>query len=612
MFGEGRLATLPASVTKTERSSVITSRHARWWRGSAAVLSGLTVVALSASVTEASAAAGVTGTIKKSLLTVTGTTAVDAITLRLRAGDPSKLEVDVGADGTADLAFDRQRFQAIVVDGREGDDTIVVNQSNGAFTDTETTTFRGGDGNDTLIGGYGSETLVGLAGADYLDGNQGADTIDAGDGADVVAWDPGDASDIVTGGAGADRLVFNGGGVGESIGLAAVGDRVRLSRDVGSVGLDLDALETLELRTVGGADTVTVHDLTGTDLTEVHTDLAPFGGSDDGQPDTVSVPAGVVVGQDGPAAVVDGLGARVRVVNGAVGDQIRVTGTGLADAVTLAGTAGADTVAAYADGTDVVVVGGTAGMPLRLTGVDLLAADLAGGDDAFSTTGNLAALVALDVAGGDGNDTLLGGNGADRLAGGAGADYLDGNQGADTIDAGDGADVVAWDPGDASDIVTGGAGADRLVFNGGGVGESIGLAAVGDRVRLSRDVGSVGLDLDALETLELRTVGGADTVTVHDLTGTDLTEVHTDLAAIGGTAGDSVGDEVIVNGTASDDAISVVDEGSAVVVGGLASTVRLTHADPTLDRLTVNGLDGNDSVTATPVAAALILLNLLP
>jgi Ca2+-binding RTX toxin-like protein len=472
--------------------------------------------------------------------------------------------------------------------------------------------IAGGDGDDTLLGGNGTDVLRGGPGADYLDGNQRGDTIDAGDGADVVAWDPGDASDTVTGGAGADRLVFNGSAVGETIGLTAAGDHVRLSRDVGVVGLDVTAVETMDLRTLGGADTVSVSDVTGTGLAEVRTDLAAAGGGDDTQIDTVAVSAGVVLGQDGPAAVVDGLGARVRVLNGAGSDQIHVVGAGLADAVTVLGTDAADTIGAYPDGTDVAVAGAGAGMPLRLTGVDLLHVDLAAGNDAFSAVGNLAALISLDVAGGEGDDTLLGGNGADRLAGGPGDDYLDGNQGADSVDAGDGADVVDWDPGDAGDTITGGVGADRLVFNGSNVGESIALAADGSRVRLTRDVGLVGLDLGGVETVDLRTGGGADTVTVHDLAGAGLTDVQADLAAIGGTATDVAADHVVVDGTVADDAIGVVDEGSAVVVAGLAAIVRLTHADATLDTLTVNGLDGTDSITATPGAAALILLDLVP
>ena len=54
-----------------------------------------------------------------------------------------------------------------------------------------------------------------------------------------------------------------------------------------------------------------------------------------------------------------------------------------------------------------------------------------GGDDTFSATGNLAALIRLTVDGGAGNDTILGSNGADLLLGGDGNDFVDGQQGND-------------------------------------------------------------------------------------------------------------------------------------------------------------------------------------
>src|SRR5215217_3159808 len=56
-----------------------------------------------------------------------------------------------------------------------------------------------------------------------------------------------------------------------------------------------------------------------------------------------------------------------------------------------------------------------------------------GGEDAFSATGNLAALIKITVDGGAGNDTLLGSNGADVLLGGADNDFVDGQQGNDAI-----------------------------------------------------------------------------------------------------------------------------------------------------------------------------------
>src|SRR4029453_8563688 len=54
-----------------------------------------------------------------------------------------------------------------------------------------------------------------------------------------------------------------------------------------------------------------------------------------------------------------------------------------------------------------------------------------GGDDRFSATGNLAALIKITADGGTGDDTLLGSNGVDTLRGGDGNDLVDGQQGND-------------------------------------------------------------------------------------------------------------------------------------------------------------------------------------
>ena len=78
-----------------------------------------------------------------------------------------------------------------------------------------------------------------------------------------------------------------------------------------------------------------------------------------------------------------------------------------------------------------------------------------GGNDSFSATGNLAALINVTVDGGTGNDTILGSNGIDTLLGGDGDDFIDGQQGNDNAFLGAGNDVFQWDPGDGSDVVDG-------------------------------------------------------------------------------------------------------------------------------------------------------------
>ena len=96
-----------------------------------------------------------------------------------------------------------------------------------------------------------------------------------GAGNDTFIWNPGDGSDIVEGQAGTDTLVFNGANIAENIDISANGSRARLSRDVGNVAMDLNGVEHIQLNALGGADTITVNDLTGTDVTQV--DHRPVG-----------------------------------------------------------------------------------------------------------------------------------------------------------------------------------------------------------------------------------------------------------------------------------------------------------------------------------------------
>jgi Ca2+-binding RTX toxin-like protein len=154
-----------------------------------------------------------------------------------------------------------------------------------------------------------------------------------------------------------------------------------------------------------------------------------------------------------------------------------------------------------------------------------------GGNDSFSATGNLATLIQITVDGGAGDDTLLGSNGADILIGGDNTDFIDGQQGNDTVFLGAGDDTFQWDPGDGSDTVEGQAGTDRLLFNGANIAETFDVSANGSRVRFTRNIGNVTMDLDDVETIELNALGGADIINVNNLTGTDLTTFNAELAS---------------------------------------------------------------------------------
>jgi Ca2+-binding RTX toxin-like protein len=230
-----------------------------------------------------------------------------------------------------------------------------------------------------------------------------------------------------------------------------------------------------------------------------------------------------------------------------------------------------------------------------------------GGDDSHSATGNLAALIAITVDGGAGNDTLLGSNGIDLLIAGDGDDFVDGQQGNDVAFLGAGDDTFQWDPGDGSDVVEGQAGADEMLFNGSNASENMQASANGQRVLFTRDVGNIVMDLDDVESIVAKTLGGTDRLVVNDLSGTAVTEVEGALAATGGGS-DGAADTVVANATNGDDVAIVSGSGQNAQVIGLAPLVSVSGAIAGSDRVTVNGLDGDDVVDASGLAANAALL----
>src|SRR5205085_11667249 len=146
------------------------------------------------------------------------------------------------------------------------------------------------------------------------------------------------------------------------------------------------------------------------------------------------------------------------------------------------------------------------------------------GDDTITAGNGLATLTALTIDGGAGNDTITGGDGADVLLGGIGNDIVVGGRGNDFALLGDGDDTFIWNPGDGDDLVEGQAGLDTLNFNGANVAERIDISANGERARFTRDVGNIVMDLNGVETIAFKALGGADIITVNDLSGTDVTK----------------------------------------------------------------------------------------
>src|SRR5262249_45375857 len=130
---------------------------------------------------------------------------------------------------------------------------------------------------------------------------------------------------------------------------------------------------------------------------------------------------------------------------------------------------------------------------------DSLVVNALGGNDVVSAAALPAGVVRLTVDGGAGNDAIVGSAGADTLLGGDGNDLVTGGRGDDVAFLGAGDDTFVWNPGDGSDVVEGQDGQDTLQFNGANVAERIDISANGPRVRFTRDVANITMDLNGVE-----------------------------------------------------------------------------------------------------------------
>ena len=283
--------------------------------------------------------------LKNGVLTIKGTKASDKITLRLQAGQPDTLQLDVGDDGSADFYVNRSAVAKIAVQAKGGNDLVRIDESNGAFTDTIPTTIDGGDGNDRIAGGKGVERLIGGRGNDSIDGNGGNDLGLLGAGNDTFVWDPGDGSDTVEGQAGTDTMLFNGANGAEQVDLSANGSRLKFFRVQGAITMDTAGVERVDFNALGGADLVTVNDLTGTDVRSVNVDLAGTlgGATGDGQADRVVVNATngndrIDVSGDAGTLKASGLAATIQIRHSEVAkDRLEVNTLAGADTVGAAG-----------------------------------------------------------------------------------------------------------------------------------------------------------------------------------------------------------------------------------------------------------------------------------
>jgi Ca2+-binding RTX toxin-like protein len=323
------------------------------------------------------------------------------------------------------------------VDGGRGDDILTGGRGKQRF--------YAGPGNDTVDGNHGADKAdLGAGedrfiwdpgdGSDAVDGRLGQDALNfKGSSADEriavsadghrarltrdvghmrmnlrrveqvdVAADAGDdtleaddlaATDVRTVnedlGTGSDEAIVNGTNANDEITAAGSAAMTGLAATVNTRNA-----EDLTINALGGADSMVVNDLSGTDVTAVRTDVS--GPTDDG-----------------------------------AHDQVVVTGTDGDDVATVTGAAGSASVL---------------GLPARVDVIhaasDDLTIDVRNGADAVESSGLAADAIRLTADGGDGDDVLIGGPGAETLLGRGGDDVLIGGDGNDILDGGPGDNIV--------------------------------------------------------------------------------------------------------------------------------------------------------------------------
>jgi len=299
---------------------------------------------------------GIRAAVNHGTLNVTGSDGGQQVVLRLN-GAGNQIQVDAADNGSADFSFASRDVAAINVKMGDGNDSVRIDDSNGALTgDSRPTTIAGGDGNDSLQGAQNPpagpaadqvETYRGGDGNDSIDGGRGNDTAYLGSGNDTFRWDPGEGSDVIEGQDGTDTMLFNGAAGTDNVTLSANGGRLTFFRVQGAITMDTDDVEVVDFNALAGADTVLVNDLAGTDVSQTNVDLAAAlgGNAPDGALDSVDVNGtngvdNINVQGNGSGADVTGLATAVSVKHADPTDHLNVHTLAGADNVVTSGVGG--------------------------------------------------------------------------------------------------------------------------------------------------------------------------------------------------------------------------------------------------------------------------------
>ncbi|MEM9483781.1 MAG: calcium-binding protein, partial [Cyanobacteria bacterium P01_F01_bin.116] len=152
-----------------------------------------------------------------------------------------------------------------------GDILIGGNGNDGLQGGDQDDIFFGLDGDDTILGGAGTDIVFAGGDNDTVVGDTGDDIAFLGSGDDRFIWNNGDGSDFINGGEGFDVTQVNGAdAAGDEFDLSQVDGQAIFNRlNLGLFTLTNEEIEQFEINGQGGDDSLTVGDLTGSDVEKV-------------------------------------------------------------------------------------------------------------------------------------------------------------------------------------------------------------------------------------------------------------------------------------------------------------------------------------------------------
>jgi hypothetical protein len=288
--------------------------------------------------------------------------------------------VDFVGTAAVDALFALNETGLITAEGKEGNDTINVADSNGVVG---TTTIKGGDGNDTISFQTVAGTNVSRLLNSQVNGSKGDDTINT---------------------VGAESSKIKGNADDDNINLSGNYSNTTLNGGAGEDSYTLTAAVTLSnTKILGGADSDGLMNFTGAAIS------AAVNSTINGSKGNDSIQIGTVTSANG-----------FTIFGGEGNDLISSTNAG-SDSVVYSGDKGDDQITTR--GAKDSVSGGE-GVDLIQTGGDNDTIDAGTGDD-----------IVIDAGG---NDIVVLGEGDDTYTDGAGDDSITGGEGADTYTLGGG------------------------------------------------------------------------------------------------------------------------------------------------------------------------------